>query len=166
MDSDLLQYYRGGKRVAWDPNFVFVIKGRPLVHFKCAKETWRYDFPHPLKQRSANCWQRNQKEMSRISSHQRFPAISNLKESARQRDWRPGVDEWKMSVEAGNGRCVGEVMEGRLCWRHILSPPAKVEITPGWWRPTTGKNKRRWNALKRVKTGQRKATPQTSWSLR
>ena len=42
-----------------------------------------------------------------------------------------GVDEWKMSVEAGNGRCVGEVMEGRLCWRHILSPPAKVEITPG-----------------------------------
>ena len=49
--------------------------------------------------------------MSRISSHQRFPAISNLKESARQRDWRPGVDEWKMSIEAGNGRCVGEVME-------------------------------------------------------
>ena len=51
--------------------------------------------------------------MSRISSHQRFPAISNLKESAMQRegDWRPGVDEWKMSVEAGNGRCVGEVME-------------------------------------------------------
>ena len=29
----------------------------------------------------------------------------------RERDWRPGVDEWKMSVEAGNGRCVGEVME-------------------------------------------------------